>query len=568
MRFSLPAAAFLAVVAAYAFLASMGISDRGPYHRDAAYNLLARGLLSGHLYLAKEVPPMLLRAKDPYDPVENKAVRFGGSDSPNGVHDFSYYRGRLYLQFGVAPALLFFAPAHLLTGTWLPHWLAVLFFCAVGLWANVSLVSRIRDEAFPQAGPRLMAACVLILGLASYAPLVLSRADMWQVAISCSYCLVSLALRFLWEALGKPARPAGWIALASAALGLAFAARAPAITAAPILLAPFAFRAARASLRAWLAAALPLGACAAVVALYNDLRFGSPFEFGSRYQLAGEYVSRVQAFSAGYVWANLRLYLFQPVGWAEHFPFLKESAIGPLPEGHGGVEHISGCLLLAPVLLCALAVPPCLRAARPGRRILLAACSAAWIAASSLALLSIFFGTCARYQFEFVPPLALLAALGLLAVECGWKGPRLALARAFWIPAALFSCACVFLYGVDMLVMDHREEARAYLSLGNIYAAERELAQAQFLSPGDPATRILDGLLLFNVGRRAESEEQFRELEGDDPGDPDVYVNWAQILLAEQRRDEALACYQKALGMSAGNPSYQAQVQAAIANVK
>jgi len=568
MRFSLPAVAFLAVVAAYASLGSMGISDRGPYHRDAAYNLLAKGLLSGHLYLAKDPPAMLARAKDPYDPDENKAIRFGGSDSPNGVHDFSYYRGRLYLQFGVAPALLFFAPAHLLTGTWLPHWLAVVLFCAVGLCANVSLLSRIRDEAFPRAPAWLMASCVLILGLASYAPLVLARADMWQISISCGYCLVSLALRFLWEAFGNPARSAGWIALASAALGLAFAARAPAVVAAPILLAPFAFREARASLRAWLAAALPLGACGAGVALYNYLRFGSPFEFGSRYQLAGEYESRVHSFSAGYVWTNLRLYLFQPVDWAAHFPFLRESAVGPLPEGHGGVEHISGCLLLAPVLLCALAAPLYFRAARPGRRLVLAACSAAWIGASSLALLSLFFGTCARYQFEFVPPLALLAALGLLAVECEWKGRRRALARAFWIPAALFSCACVLLYGIDLMVMDHREEARAYLNLGNIYAAEHELAQAQFLSPGDPGTRILDGLLLFNLGRRGESEAQFRELTVDDPGDPDVYVNWAQILLAEQRRDEAIACYQRALGMSAGNPAYQAQVQAAIANAR
>jgi tetratricopeptide (TPR) repeat protein len=247
---------------------------------------------------------------------------------------------------------------------------------------------------------------------------------------------------------------------------------------------------------------------------------------------------------------------------------VKESAIGALPEGHGGVEHISGCLLLAPVLWCAFAVPLYIRAARPGRRLLLAACSLAWAAAGPLALLAFFFGTCARYQYEFVPALALLSALGLLAIECEWRAPRRALARAFWMPAALFSCACVLLYGIDLMVMDHREEARAYLSLGNIYAAEHELAQAQFLSPGDPGTRILNGLLLFNLGRHEESEGQFKALAGDEPGDPDVYVNWAQILLAEHRRDEAIACYQKALGLSANNPSYHAQVEAAIANAR
>ena len=106
MEFRLASAAFVVVVATYLFLGGMGVTDRGNGHpRDAPYNLLARGLLSGHLYADTEAPPILAQLSDPYDPATNRVARV---DPRYRLHDFSYYRGRLYLYFGIAPALLVF----------------------------------------------------------------------------------------------------------------------------------------------------------------------------------------------------------------------------------------------------------------------------------------------------------------------------------------------------------------------------------------------------------------------------------------------------------------------------
>src|ERR1017187_1713391 len=128
MEFRLASAAFIAVFATYLFLGGIGVTDRGnPHPRDAAFNLLARGLLSGHLYIDKEVPPVLEQLKDPYDPSANRAVR---DDPRYRLHDFSYYRGKLYLYFGVPPALFLFVPWHLVTGGWLAHWGAGVFLCS------------------------------------------------------------------------------------------------------------------------------------------------------------------------------------------------------------------------------------------------------------------------------------------------------------------------------------------------------------------------------------------------------------------------------------------------------
>jgi len=47
---------------------------------------------------------------------------------------------------------------------------------------------------------------------------------------------------------------------------------------------------------------------------YNDLRFDSPFEFGRRYQLTGDYDSTTaNQFNLHYLWFNFRYYFLEPI---------------------------------------------------------------------------------------------------------------------------------------------------------------------------------------------------------------------------------------------------------------
>ncbi len=84
---------------------------------ESYYNLLVQGFRAGQLSLNKDAPPGLTQLADPYDPVAN--ARYRGAFYQ--LHDLSYYRGKLYVYFGVTPALLLFWPYVALTGHYLFH---------------------------------------------------------------------------------------------------------------------------------------------------------------------------------------------------------------------------------------------------------------------------------------------------------------------------------------------------------------------------------------------------------------------------------------------------------------
>lgn len=559
-------AAFIAVVAVYLFLGAMGVTDRGnPDPRDAPYNLLARGLTSGHLYLAREAPEFLRKLPNPYDPAANAPAR---DSFTYRLSDLSYYRGRIYMYFGVAPALLVFIPWHLLTGLWLTQWLAVVLLCAAGLLVNLSTVGAVRARIFPGSAPWMAAAAALILGIGSYAPLLLSSADMWEVPIALGYLCVSVSLRCLWQAFENPRAPARWIGIASAAFGIAFASRPNELPNALILLLPFAIREVRSSVRAWFAALVPLCLCGAGVALYNSLRFGSPFEFGTSYMLVGAPYIRAHPFSAQYAWTNLRVYMLQAVDWSPVFPFAHESSVGAVPAGYAGTEHVSGALVDDPILWAALVLPFYARLRRPGRSFALICLSAAWVAFSTVLFLALLAGANARYEFEFVPELALLAALGALALERLCMRPFIGVARAAWMGALGYSCAFSVLYGIERCVSGHNTFGVACIAHGDLEGAGREFEAARSLSPQNPISRVGIGVMLVGQGRAAQARPIFEALIRDYPDDPTGYLNLANVLDLTGHPEESAARYRDALRLDPGNPAIRSRLESVLGRIR
>ena len=141
------------VIGLFAWMASVSTTElTGWSAADNHYNLLVAGFWDGHLSLNKQAPAELGQLPDPYDPVTNARYRLGA-----GLHDMSYYRGRLYLYFGVSPALLLFWPWVALTGHYLFHKQAVLIFCyefLKGVAAVVPADKPAREIAGPNRGPK------------------------------------------------------------------------------------------------------------------------------------------------------------------------------------------------------------------------------------------------------------------------------------------------------------------------------------------------------------------------------------------------------------------------------
>ena len=428
--------ACLLVIWLYAWTAGGAVEwDHAP-PASLGYNRLVDGFRAGQLNLKQEVPPGLAQLPDPFDPHANLCFR----STPYRLHDLSYYHGKLYLYFGITPALLLFWPWQALTGQYIIHKYAVAIFCLVGFLASVDLLRLLWRRYFPKAGLGVAAAGVLALGLTTGVPVMLQRPGIWEVPISCGYALTMLALGAIWRALHEPARQGRWLAAASLAWGLAVGARPFLLVGAVILLVPVAQAWCRPTdshrrSRPWgllAAAGGPLLLTGLGLMLYNYRRFDNPFEFGQHYQLAGDRQDAMHHFSLRYLWFNFRVYFLQPVHWSIIFPFLRQDIAWPAPPtGHAEVEDAFGILANIPLVALALAAPLTWRGRAPEARATLRrflAATALWFGMSAL-ILGLFYGTCIRYEVEFLPALILLAVAGILGVEYA-RG-----AQPVWRPA-------------------------------------------------------------------------------------------------------------------------------------
>ena len=127
--------------------------------------------------MKREVPAGFARLADPSDPAANKIYRL----PPYNLHDLSYYRGKLYLYFGVTPALVLFWPYAVLTGHPLSHQGAVALFCATLFLAGTVILLRLWRRYFPEVSAGVAAAGVLTLGLATGMTIILQRAEFYEV---------------------------------------------------------------------------------------------------------------------------------------------------------------------------------------------------------------------------------------------------------------------------------------------------------------------------------------------------------------------------------------------------
>lgn len=377
------------------------------------YGSLAAGFLKGHLWMDRAADPALAAMKNPYDPGERGA---------HGLHDASYYRGHYYLYFGVTPVVLLFAPVLALGGSYVSEGFAAVLFCVVALVLGVITWRSVLRRNFPAASVWLELAGVVAVGVVTMVPTLLRRASIWEVPIACALACFMLALFALWKCLSRNNAP-GWLALASFSVGLCIGARPVYIFATIMLLIPLAAQARQTGAGWWrrrearsllLAAIVPVMIAGLWLALYNYLRFGSVVEFGQRYQMAGEDVTKLQLFSFSYLFYSLRIYLFSAPGLSSFFPFVTVITPPPAPAGQMGVEDPFGLLPSMPWVLLALGV---LGRAWKRRDALGWWAAAAWIGtAATLCVVASFGGATNRYMVDFTPGFALLGAAGAACV--------------------------------------------------------------------------------------------------------------------------------------------------------
>lgn len=397
---------------------------------DDLYNRLADGFLAGRTSFLEMPPPELAQLADPYDPAQNAPYK--------KFHDITYYRGRYYLYFGPTPALVLLAPWKLLTGASLPQNLAAVAFAWGAAVLAVGLMLEIRRRYFPSTGAAAALGLTLMLAFGMLLPLLLRRPLYYELAIA-SACFFGLAaLWLLLRALADGGRRPGGLAGAGLCLGLAVGARPNYLIGACVVFAlcllawwrreePAPPRARlRPLARPAAALLLPFAACILALLLYNHARFGHILEFGTSYMLAGSNQSGVAQTSLRYVPINLYYYLLAAPQFSVYFPFVQVIHFAPFdpPAGYGGQENTYGIAFALPVLWALAFVWVALRRSAPVRPWQPWARLAAGLAAGNAGFLLLMMGATNRYLVDFVPPLMVLAALGLMQGEtvlAGWR---------------------------------------------------------------------------------------------------------------------------------------------------
>ena len=529
--------------------------DPGARVQDLYYNLLVQGFRAGQLNVKKEVPAELSKIAHPYDPHDPT----DSSQYIKEVTDLSYYKGKLYLYYGVTPALVLYWPYASLTGHYLSDRCAVLIFFSLGFWFAAALLRNVWRRYFPEASMGIALAALFASGLAIALTLWCNTNE---VAITCGFAFTMLALAAIWRAMHDPKRGAWWLLLASLAYGLAVGARPSLLFGVIILLIPAIRTWYRASDRIqyrqvgllFLAAVIPAMFIGAGLMLYNDLRFDNPFEFGWHYQLNELYrPPSAKTFSPHYFWFNFRDYFLEPVRWNSDFPFLQTVPLPTVPSGYNPQVEVAfgGILFTYPLVLLALAVPLAWRN-RPVEavailRLLAAALFLLFVICMST--MCLFFTAGARYELDFLPALLLLACLGVLGLERALASFIVRRRIVRWGLCLLLAYSLVFnsLMNVETRAEIDFLAGNSFLALGQLDEAMVQYQKSLALWPEGADANFGVASVFFKKGQIDDAVAQYKKTLEINPNFVEAHNNLAYIFLKRGQMDDAIIQYQKTL---------------------
>lgn len=441
---------------------SFHASDGYVYDFDI-YGHMADSLLNGHLWLDLPVPDALASAAHPYNTAVREELLAHGV-SPI-YWDYAWFDGHWYSYFGVLPALLLFAPYRLISSLWVPGGAmapasaAVLLLTYGFLVFSTLLVIRLVHRVAPRASLASTSMAVVIMLVGSNIGYLGLRTNFYSVPFVAAMLLSTLGVWLwlragdgghhrhgVWQVEGAPALSLPLLAGGSTAIAATLACR-PTFSLVALLGLPIFWpqisalfkrrknRAASAQpptgggdrhrliptaasgsvVPALACVLIPAAVFIVAVGAYNALRFGSPLDFGIRYQLTVTDMT-TYPLSLTNVAHTIGYYLGLPLRLTNRFPFLATSPT-PLPQWGFTEPMIGGILVICPVLILSAATVFLRRHLRHGGgwRLLTTCCC---LAVTLIVVDSVAGGLGWRYMADFGWLLA-LPAIGTSLVLLG-----------------------------------------------------------------------------------------------------------------------------------------------------
>ncbi len=529
---------------------------KSPRAEDCYYNLLVQGFREGQLNVKKEAPSELAHLANPYDHTAN-------AEYISDVEDLSYYKGKLYLYFGVTPALVLFWPYVMLTGHYLPDAYAGLVFCSIGFLIAAGLIYSIWRRYFSEAN-----FCIAVAGIFTFGLVLAVHEIQWlysrvyEVALSSGFAFMMLALAGIWQALHNPKRRVLWLILASFSYGLAVGSRTSLFYGSVILLAPVfqAYRTPVESPYRWqmsfflIAALGPIALIGFGLLCYNYMRFGNPLEFGYHYQLSILHQSSLPLFSLDYLWLNLRYYFLEPLSLSSHFPYLQSVQLYPSLFGRFGPEqrYYGGVILAGyPLMWLALCAPLAWKA-RSEEEVNVLRCFVAalfFLFLSCGLTLCLFLFARNRYELDFLSPLMLLAIIGIFGLERSLTGPQRwrRIGRWGWRLLLPYTVAVNILAGFDADAEANYLMGNSLLYQGQLDEATSHFQRAIAFEPQCVSYHAGLGVAYSQAGQMENAIQELQRSLELQPNFGEAQYDLGYCFLQTGESDKALALIKKAL---------------------
>lgn len=334
-----------------------------PMEHHNQYDRLAQAILDGKTYIDNDdVPQSLIEMANPYDRVARYYMEQDTGDKYGW--DVAFFNGHYYVYFGIVPLLLMYLPCRALFDAPFPSALGIVIFAILFSVAVFKLLGIICEKHFKKTS----VGTYLLLSMAFInccgAMFLVKRPDFYSVPIITGMTFIFTGLYFWLKGKDATRKQNLYFLLGSLCCALAVGCRPQFVLlsalAIPIFIGHF-FKTMHIKEKSGIINLLALGIPYVVVAsgimYYNYIRFGSPFDFGSAYNLTTNDVTR-RGFDMGRTGLGLFTYLFQPPQFTAVFPFLKAVSIDTNYVGRTVMEKCFGGLITSlPLLWFTFALP-------------------------------------------------------------------------------------------------------------------------------------------------------------------------------------------------------------------
>lgn len=333
------------------------------YPQHNQYDELAQAFLQGKTYIDNDdVPQSLIDMENPYDTIARSKQAELSGDSYRW--DVAYFNGHYYVYFGIVPLILMYLPFRAVFNAPFPSAVGIMGFAlifSIGVYKLLDLICKKKFKNV-SVGTYLITSLTFVncCGMTFLA----KRPDFYSVPIMTSMAFVVWGIYLWFKGLNTDKNRTLNFLLGSLCMALSVGCRPQSVLicaiALPLFLGYFfkeKFIFKKQGVTQLVTLAIPFVVVAAGIMYYNYIRFGSPFDFGSSYNLTTNDVTR-RGFSIGRTGLGIFTYLFQTPSFNATFPFIQEVSIETNYIGKTISENCFGGLITSlPLLWFGFALP-------------------------------------------------------------------------------------------------------------------------------------------------------------------------------------------------------------------